>query len=195
MVDYLLLARIGKLVALLGFFLPWVTVSCSGTEILQATGWQLMTGDLEPSGAFAGAAQEQTDDAEPAAGVIVAFAVVVIGVIAGWLTKGRTAAIVIAACALLGIGLSYFSLQNMRSEMVSELNDAQTDQQFEENDLFSADQQRDMARAAASAIQIEEQEGYWLTLGALGASMLLCLLIIASAARPTPLRKPDDAVS
>ena len=36
--DYLLLGRVAKLAALLGFVLPWVTVSCSGTEILTATG-------------------------------------------------------------------------------------------------------------------------------------------------------------
>lgn len=190
MVDYLLLARIGKLVALMGFFLPWVTVSCSGTEILQATGWQLMTGDLEPSGAFAGAAQEQTDDAEPAVGVILAFVVVAIGIVAGWLTKGRTAAIVIGACALLGIALSYYSVQNMRSEMNREMSEAESEQQVEENDFFSADQQRDLARAAASAIRIEEQEGYWLTLGALGVSAMFALLVLATGAQAA--RKPDE---
>ncbi|MBK6704779.1 MAG: hypothetical protein IPG56_14215 [Caulobacteraceae bacterium] len=49
-IDFNQIARIGKLVALLGFFLPWVTVSCSNTDILTATGWQLMTGDPQPAG-------------------------------------------------------------------------------------------------------------------------------------------------
>ena len=49
-IDFNQIARLGKLVALLGFFLPWVTVSCSNTEIMQANGSQLIVGDPQPPG-------------------------------------------------------------------------------------------------------------------------------------------------
>lgn len=186
--DYLLLARVGKLVALLGFVLPWVTVSCSGTEILEATGWQLMTGDLQPTGAFAQMEQSRSEDAEPAIAVIAALAVVVIGLAAGFLTKGRTAAGAMLAAAVLAIALSYFSIANMRAEMTRQ---ADQSGQVEDTPYMSAEQQRDLARAAASAIKIEEQEGYWLTVGALGVSGILCLLVLAGAGAPPATRKDE----
>jgi hypothetical protein len=38
------IARFAKAGALLAFFLPWLTVSCQGTEVMSATGWGLVTG-------------------------------------------------------------------------------------------------------------------------------------------------------
>jgi hypothetical protein len=186
--DYLLLARIGKVVALLGFVLPWVTVSCSGTEILEATGIQLMTGDLQPTGAFA-QAEAQADDTEPAIAVIVACAIVVLGLVVGFLTKGRRAAGVMLGTAVAAMALSYFSIANMRAEMTRQMNEGQN-AQVEESPYFSAEQQRELAQAATSAIKIEEQEGYWLTMGALGVSGILCLLVLAGAGG-APVRKDD----
>lgn len=186
--NYLLLARVCKVVALLGFVLPWVTVSCSGTEILEATGIQLMTGDLRPTGAFA-QAQASSEDAEPAIAVIVACAVVVLGLVAGFFTKGRTAAGVMLGAAVAAMALSYFSIANMRAEMTRQVNEGQN-AQVEESPYFSAEQQRELAQAAASAIRIEEQEGYWLTMGALGVSGILCLLVFAGAGA-APTRKSD----
>jgi hypothetical protein len=177
--DYLLLARIGKLVALIGFLLPWVTVSCSGTEILNATGLQLMTGDLQPTGAFAQMEQNQ-ESAEPAIGVIAALILVLAGLVGGFLTKGRTAAGVMLACAVFAMALSYLSIANMRTEMARQVNEGQSEE-IQDNAYMSADQQRELARATASAIRIEEQEGYWLTVGALGASAILSLLVLAGA--------------
>jgi hypothetical protein len=188
--DYLLLARIGKLVALVGFVLPWVTVSCSGTEILNATGMQLMTGDLQPTGAFAQMEQNQ-ESAEPAIGVIAALVLVLAGLVGGFLTKGRTAAGVMLACAVLAMALSYLSIANMRTEMARQVNEGQSEE-IQDNSYMSADQQRELAQAAASAIRIEEREGYWLTVGALGASAILSLLVLAGAGG-APVRRDDPS--
>jgi hypothetical protein len=48
-VDFNLIARIAKLVALFAFFLPWILVSCSGNEIAHGSGWDMMVGHLHPS--------------------------------------------------------------------------------------------------------------------------------------------------
>lgn len=189
--DYLLLARVGKLVALIGFLLPWVTVSCSGTEILQATGVQLMTGDLEPSGAFAQMEQTQTDDAEPSIPVILACAALLIGLGAGVLTKGKTAAAAMLIGAVAAIALSYFAIFNMRAEMTRQGEEAQS-QQVEDTPYFSAEQQRELTQAAASAIKIEEEEGYWLTMGAAGIAGILSLLVLAGAGG-VPVRQKEEA--
>lgn len=80
-IDFNQIARLGKLVALLGFFLPWVTVSCSNTEILQATGWQLMIGEPQPVGPLEGMNNEPqpAEDSKPAIVIIIAFAIIAIG--------------------------------------------------------------------------------------------------------------------
>lgn len=49
------IARFAKAGALLAFFLPWLTVSCQGTEVMSATGWGLVT--ASPDWASGGAPQ------------------------------------------------------------------------------------------------------------------------------------------
>ena len=96
-IDFNQIARIGKLVALLGFFLPWVTVSCSNTELLSATGWQLMTGDPQPAGPLEGMAdqQQRAEDAEPSVVIIAAFAIILAGLACSLFTRMQAAAITI----------------------------------------------------------------------------------------------------
>jgi hypothetical protein len=191
-VDLTLIARVAKLVGLLGFLLPWVTVSCSGNVILEATGLQLMTGDPQPAGALAGADQSQTDDAEPAIGVILACAVGVIGLIASFLLKGKRAAGALLAAAVIGIGLSFYSIEQMRTEMTREANESSSQAPMDENPFFSADQQRELARAAANAIRIDEEEGFWVTVGGYGVAGILALLVLAGAGGVLA-RRPDEA--
>jgi hypothetical protein len=189
--DYLLVARVSKLVGLIGFLLPWVTVSCSGNVILEATGLQLMTGDPQPAGMLEGADRSEMDDAEPAIGVILACAAAVVGLGLSFVLKNKQAAGAILAGAVLTIGLSYFSIENMRSEMTRELNEQQAEAPTEDNPLFPAEQQRDMARAMANAIRIEEEEGFLLTIGGMGVAGILALIVLAGAGGAQ--RKPDEA--
>lgn len=192
--DYLLLARISKLVGLLGFLLPWVTVSCSGNLILEATGVQLMTGDPQPAGALAGA-ENQTDDAEPAIGVILACSVAVLGLGLSWLLKNKQAAGALLAGAVLCIGLSFYSIEHMRSELTREISEQQNDAPVEDNPFFSREQQNDMARAIAGSIRIEEEEGFWVTVGGMVVGGILALLVLAGAGGAAPVRRADDAPS
>ena len=180
-IDFNQIARLGKLVALLGFFLPWVTVSCSGTEILSATGWQLMTGDPQPAGPLEGMAdqRQQAEDSEPAIIVIAAFAVVLIGLGTSLFTRTQTAAISMLVCAVLGIGISYYGVENMRSELRREITESQGEQQsVADTPFFSADQQRELSSAVASSITVEEQEGYIVTHGGLVLAAIFSLLTL-----------------
>lgn len=179
--DYLLLTRVSKLAGLLGFLLPWVTVSCSGNLILEATGLQLMTGDPQPAGALAGADQSQAEDAEPAIGVILACTAGVLGLIAGLVLKYKQAAGAMLAGSVLCIGLSFYSIENMRAEMAHEVSEQRDEAPVEDNPFFSADQQRDLARAISGSIRLEEQEGFWVTVVGMGISGILALLVLAGA--------------
>lgn len=193
-IDFNQIARIGKIVALLGFFLPWVTVSCSNTEILQATGWQLMTGDPQPAGPLEGMAdqRQQAEDSEPAVIIIAAFAVILIGLGTSLVTRAQTAAISMLVCAVLGIGISYYGVQNMRSELRREITETQSEQQGALGDtgIFSADQQREMSSAVADSIDVEEQEGYIVTHGGLVIAALFSLLTLFRRRQPVAGEPP-----
>jgi hypothetical protein len=193
-IDFNQIARIGKIVALLGFFLPWVTVSCSNTEILQATGWQLMTGDPQPAGPLEGMAdqRQQAEDSEPAVIIIAAFAVILIGLGTSLVTRAQTAAISMLVCAVLGIGISYYGVQNMRSELRREITETQSEQQGALGDtgIFSADQQREMSSAVADSIDVEEQEGYIVTHSGLVMAALFSLLTLFRRRQPVAGEPP-----
>jgi hypothetical protein len=193
-IDFNQIARLGKLVALLGFFLPWVTVSCSGTEILNATGWQLMTGDPQPAGPLEGAEQQQTEDAEPAVIIIAAFAVILIGLVTSLFTRRQVAAINILVCAVLGIGISYYGVENMRTELRREISESSNEQgaQVEDNPFFGAEQQRELSQAMASNIIVKEEEGYIVTHSGLVLAALFSLLTLFR--RRTPAGDPPATV-
>lgn len=178
-IDFNQIARLGKLVALLGFFLPWVTVSCSNTEIMQATGWQLMVGDPQPAGPLEGMQSErqQVEDSEPAVVIILAFAIILIGLIASAFTRTRVAAMTMLATSVLGIGVSYYGVSNLSTELQREITDSQGEQGAS---FISADQQRQMSEAVASSITVEEQEGYMVTHGGLVLAILFALLTLFS---------------
>jgi uncharacterized membrane protein YeiB len=141
-----------------------------------------------------GADRSEVDDAEPAIGVILACVAAVLGLGLSLVLKNKRAAGAILAGAVLTIGLSYFSIESMRSEMTRELNEQQRETPAEDNPFFSAAQQRDMARAMASSIRIEEEEGFLLTIGGMGVAGILALIVLAGAGVATP-RKPEDAPS
>ncbi|MEZ5955749.1 MAG: hypothetical protein R3C27_00850 [Hyphomonadaceae bacterium] len=187
-IDFNQIARIGKLVALLGFFLPWVTVSCSNTEILQATGWQLMAGDPQPAGPLESMSdqRQRAEESEPAVIIIAAFAVILIGFGTGLVTRAQTAAISMLVCAVLGIGISYYGVQNMRSELRREITETQSGQQeaAADNPFFSASQQREMSTAVADSIDVEEQEGFFVTQIGLLLAALFSLLTLFRKQQP-----------
>lgn len=177
-IDFNQIARIGKIVALLGFFLPWVTVSCSNTEILNATGWQLMTGDAQPAESLEGMADQPRDeDSEPSVIIIAAFAVIIIGLGTSLVTRAQTAAISMLVCALLGIGISYYGVENMQSEIRRQITEDQREQAAD-NPFVSGDQQRELSEAMASNISVKEEEGYIVTHSGLLIAALFSLLTL-----------------
>jgi hypothetical protein len=180
-IDFNQIARIGKIVALLGFFLPWVTVSCSNTEILTATGWQLMTGDPQPAGPLAGMAdQNRPEDVDPSLVIIAAFGVILIGLVCSAFTRAQTAAITMLVTSVLGIGVSYYGVENMRTELRREITEGQREQSAElsDNSFFSADQQNELSQAVTSSITVKEEEGYVVTHSGLLLAAIFSLLTL-----------------
>ena len=187
-IDFNQIARLGKIVALLGFFLPWVTVSCSNTEILSATGWQLMTGDPQPVGPLEGMAdqRQQAEDSEPAVVIIAAFAVILIGLASSMFTRTQAAAVTMLVTSVLGIGVSYYGVENMRTELRREITETRNEQSeaIGDTSFFGATQQRELSEAVSSSITVKEQEGYMVTNGGLLLAGLFSLLTLFGRRKP-----------
>ena len=182
-IDFNVLARVAKLVALFGFFLPWVAVSCSGTEIATGTGWQWMTGHLEPAGPLASMqdqAQSSADDQKPGYFVIAAFAVIALALLVSLLTRRRAAAAVLMAGALVGAGLSFYNFEYVRSEMNREANRQHRGDIHSGDVVIDTRSQVQLQQAVANAIEVEKKEGFWVTIGALAVAALFALLTLAN---------------
>ncbi len=180
--DYNLLARTAKAVALFGFFLPWVLVSCSGTEIASATGWQLMTGHVELQGPLAG--QEPPDAADPSVFVILAFAAAVLGLLASLALRQRAAAMALLIAGLAGAGFTGLSMQNLHSAVQREAASASRGDErpvSEDGATLSEQAERGITRAVARMVTVQERPGYWTSLGALIAAAGLALMSLAGA--------------
>ncbi|MBI1251555.1 MAG: hypothetical protein GC189_08795 [Alphaproteobacteria bacterium] len=173
------LARGAKLVALFCFFLPWATVSCSGNELANATGFQLMTGDIQPNPALSDTAQGQTGqlDADPNPYAIAAFALIALGLLASAFLRGKAAAGALLAASLMAMGASYYSVENLRAGMTREIARADEARGGEDSGGFlSRAQERRLSDAVAGAIRIEAREGVWATILALAAAALFAVL-------------------
>ncbi len=95
-------------------------------------------------------------------------------------------------CAVLGIGISYYGVQNMRSELRREITETQSEQRgaVADNPFFSGDQQREMSAAVADSIDVEEQEGYIITQGGLVLAALFSLLTLFRRRQPVAGEPP-----
>jgi hypothetical protein len=99
------LGRIAKVVALLLFVLPWVTVSCADQTLVSMTGVDLATGHISmaanPMGAPSAAAPaEHGGDLF----VILGALLILAGLAVTFILKGSKGAMAAAACAALAAG-------------------------------------------------------------------------------------------
>ena len=71
------LIRVAKLVALLGFVLPWALVSCSGMPLATVSGLDLVMGQISVASMATGEVQKQDIGINPF--LVVAALVIVVG--------------------------------------------------------------------------------------------------------------------
>lgn len=103
------------IVAGLCFFLPFITISCSGQKIATLSGRQLVTGaEITIENPVAGLEEEfgtttgeeapsETEETDPSIWAIVALAAAVLGIAVGFVLKGRARSIGSIAAALIGL--------------------------------------------------------------------------------------------
>ncbi len=191
MVNFNLIARIAKLAALFAFFLPWILVSCSGNEIAHGSGWDMMVGRLHPSDQIANAqaqfgnehTQEQMDRPAPEIFAIAAFGVIALGLLVSFVLKSRAAAGAMLATSLIGAGLCFGAFEHIKSEMNHQVEHAARKQH---NSLGI-----DFSGSVESAVRVEKQEGFWVTIIALvaAATMSGAALTMRRGAQSEPNRE------
>src|SRR4051794_14711975 len=83
------LARIAKVIALLLFVLPWVTISCAEQPLITMSGIDLATGHVVMHNPMTGAAESPPGGNGGDIWVIVAAVLIVAGLAATFLLKGK----------------------------------------------------------------------------------------------------------
>jgi len=198
--SYLNLARALKIVALLLFLLPWVTVSCSPealgeaaggppmtgaptTEIATATGLQMALGSVEYRNLPAPAAGEPAAPfTEPDLILIGGALLILLSLAATFLLRGTTRAmtaiggLVLAACALGYTVLMRVPKSVQDHFATAGVSDGPGGPQIPTEEL-------------ARMIQTKVEIGFWLTIAALAAAIVLLVLSIASH-RPAAAAEP-----
>ena len=153
--------RIPKGVALLAFLLPWMTVSCSGQKLVEATGFGLTFGRVTAMGRAA----EASDGAALNLWLILALLAIAVGLVLLFL-RGREAAklvlgTAVAAIILIIVGTWRYSKDAIVAEAAKNGQNSGADQ------------------AALAMIQVHWEIGYWLALLSLVAVAAMAWLVMS----------------
>jgi len=189
-------ARLAKLVALLCFLLPWAAVSCSShvapdSEIAQlfpasdrdgganATGLQLATGRAIVE--IPAAITALPAPPGPSPGIIVAAALIALSLAAGFILKRKSGLIAAIGGSAAAVVLLCYSMLVALPPLARAWLLAWANRDFPGYErILSPDQ-------VAQAIQVRPQYGFWLTIAALVAAIVLGGLALREArAKPGP---------
>lgn len=154
--------KIPKGLALAAFILPWMTVSCSGTKLVEGNGFQLAFGNLTVL------SEKAAQDGKINIWLILALASIIAGLVLCFI-KGREAAKLVigtsaGALLLILVGTSQFS----KSAIMAAAN---------KGGSASGDEAK-MQEAALAMIQVEWHLGYYLALVALIAAAVMAFLVM-----------------
>lgn len=168
MLSMLNLGRVAKIVALLLFVLPWVTVSCAEQTLISMSGVDLATGKITMTNPMT-----QVSESAPGSGdgdmlVIVGAVLILLSLTATFVPKRRTGALAgMAGAAGAAAALAYTVLvrvpESARANALSSGN---------------AGAQGMSQAQLAEMIRVNIELGFWLVLVALAAAAVLDLLAI-----------------
>lgn len=156
------MARIAKGLALIFFFLPWVTISCAGTKLASISGMNLATGNIGMKNPMSGQMEAMKEGGGVNPYALAALIIIVALLVLSFVWKNRAALMVglvgslVAAGSLL-FGIAYKTVGEARAKMNAELGDmggppAGMDAQSAE-----------MGRQMAQSLSMNLEFGFWLT--------------------------------
>lgn len=153
--------RIPKGIALLAFILPWMTVSCSGQKIAEASGFGLAFGRISAMGQTASSG----DGAAMNMWLILALLAIVSGLVLLFI-KGREAAKLVLGTSAAALVLILVGTRQYSKDAIL----AQAAKNGSENG---------MDQAALALLQVNWHFGYWLTLLSLIAAAVMAWLVMS----------------
>ena len=164
------LARIAKVIALLLFVLPWVTISCSGQELVTMSGVDLVTGHATMHNPMTGATESPPGMNGGDMWVIAAALLILAGLAASFVLKGRNGLIAnMAGAGLAAAALAYTVLVRIPH-------------QTHAGAAGPTAPGGPSPEQIAQMIQIKVQIGFWLTLLALIAAIVFDVLAMKRSA-------------
>ena len=182
------LARIAKVLALLLFVLPWVTISCAEQPLVSMTGLDLATGHVMMHNPMTGATESPPGASGGDIWVILAALLIVAGLAASFLLKGKNGLIAnMAGAGAAAAALAYTVLVRIPNAAHSGSAGA----------AGPAAPGGPSPEQIAQMIHVEVEIGFWLTLLALIAAIVFDVLAMKkavpapyAAAAPAPPAEP-----
>ncbi|WP_419808700.1 hypothetical protein [Sphingomonas sp.] len=163
-----------KGVALVAFFLPWMTVSCTSTELMRASGWDLAIGKpkLSPELAQLAGDRAMQSDAHLSVWLLLALAAIVVGLIVAF-RPARTGAPVVVATSIAAVVLGWVGTQRLSTEAIAKAS-------------ARGGRTTGLDRAMAAQIHVDWQFGVWLCLLALIAAAVLAAMSLSRRSGALP---------
>ena len=153
------LARALKLVALLFFLLPWVTVSCADQTLVSMTGLDLATGSVTAHNPLTGQTSRPPGSDAPDIPVLVAAVLIVVALGLSFVARRAAAMGSMTALAAAAALIAYTVLVRLPERAREGIAEQRTE-------AIAGPQMIDQAQLLR-LIRVETAAGFWLTLAAL----------------------------
>jgi len=155
-------ARGLKLVALLLFLLPWVTVSCADQTLVSMSGLDIATGTVTAHNPMTGEAARPPESGEMDLPVLIAALLIAAALVVSFVLKRAQAALAsMAALAVAAVLIVYTVLVRLPAKAREGVTEgAQGAQGIDQAQI-------------AQMIRVETQIGFWLTLAAIVAAIVV----------------------
>lgn len=162
------LARGAKGAALLLFLLPWVTVSCAGQDLVSMSGVDLATGTVTLRNPLTGATETPPGAGPGRDVVVIAAALLILASLAltFLLRRSQAALVAMAGSAAAAALLCYTVFIRLPGEM-------RNSPLAPGGQSGGAEAMGMNAQQMAELVRINIELGFWLTLGALAAAIVL----------------------
>jgi hypothetical protein len=176
------LARIAKVVALLLFVLPWITISCAETPLITMSGVDLVTGHVTMTNPMTGATESPPGQDGRDMYAVIGALLIILALVASFLLKGARGALVAAvgsaaAAAILAYDIFVRIPGEVRANPAAAAGGA-------------GGAGGPSAEQIAQMIQVHVQIGFWLVLAALAAAVVLNVLAMKGKAAPAAVAAP-----
>ena len=174
-ISLLNLARALKLVALLLFVLPWVTVSCADQTLVSMSGYDLATGSVTAHNPITGHAARPPGSGRPDIPVLIAALLIAGALVLSFVARRRQMALASIAMLAASVALIAYTVLIRLPEKARA---GVTEQGLQG---MTGPQVIDQAQIL-QLIRVEPAAGFWLTLAALIGAIVAAWM----AQRPAP---------